>query len=305
MVTMTCDSGCDEGRGAMKDGAASWPAWVQDRVGARRPGRAVAKVLAMLGMRAREMSYASTAQAAAMAEVNVASVVRAAQSLGFSGWPALRAEVRSRYLSGLSAAQVLSEHDHTASGPARATLQREIHNLRELTDLIDEDQIARVARLVAAARVTLVLGSGSFAAPGVQLAHLAQTIGHDVRLHQTGGTALVNAATLLQPGDVLVVFHLWRSPHEILHAARVAAEGGAHVIVVADQMHPGFAQQATETLLVPSEGASMFPSLVAAITVVQAIVAALVAIDVRTAAAASDRIETLWRAFDLFPEHQD
>src|SRR5690625_4450253 len=226
----------EEKQGVIRHGEVSWPGWVQERVGTRRPGRAVAKVLAMLGMRAREMSYASTAQAAAMAEVNVATVVRAAQSLGFSGWPALRAEVRSRYLSGLSAAQVLFEHDHTADGPARATLQREIHNLRELTDLIDEDQIARVARLLADARVTLVLGSGSFAAPGVQLAHLAQTIGHDVRLHQAGGTALVNAANLLGVGDMLVVFHLWRSPREILHAAQTSVERGAHLVVVADQV---------------------------------------------------------------------
>lgn len=285
---------------AMTEGAA-WPAWVRDRLAGRRPGHAAAKVLALLATKQREMSYASTAAAARLAGVNVATVVRTAQLLEFSGWPALRAEVRSRFLSGLSAAQVLSEHDRTCAGPARSTVLRDLANLQGLSTLIDQDQVIRVARLIADARVTLVLGSGSFAAPGLQLAHLAQTIGHDVRLHQVGGTALVNAATLLRPGDVLVVFHLWRSPREVLNAATIAAEAGAAVVVVADHVRPEFAERATETLLVPSEGASMFPSLVAAITVVQAIVAALVALDPEGAALASDRIEGLWEHFDLFP----
>ncbi|MGC0273278.1 MurR/RpiR family transcriptional regulator [Pseudactinotalea sp. Z1739] len=283
------------------DEDATWPGWVQARVAGRRPGRGAAKVLALLGTQQREMSYASTAAAASLAGVNVATVVRTAQLLGFSGWPALRAEVRSRFLSGLSAAQVLSEHDPTSEGPARATVLRELANLQALSTMIDQDQIIRVAQLVADARVTLVLGSGSFAAPGLQLAHLAQTIGHDVRLHQVGGTALVNAATLLRPGDVLVVFHLWRSPREVLNAASIAAETGAAVVVVADHVRPEFAERATETLLVPSEGASMFPSLVAAITVVQSIVAALVGLDAEGAARASDRIEGRWEDFDLFP----
>lgn len=278
-----------------------WPGWVSARLEGRTPGKGTAKVLRALTTQPRQMSYASTAAAAHLADVNVATVVRAAQLLGFAGWPALRAEVRSRYLSSLSASEVLSEHDATADGPARATLRRDQRNLQEMTDLLDEEQITRVAHLIADARVTLVLGSGSFAAPGLQLAHLSQTLGHDVRLNRVGGTGLINAVSLLHPGDALVVFHLWRSPWEILHAVQIAADGGAKVIVVADQVRAELAQVATESVLVPSEGASMFPSLVAAITVVQSIEAALVVLDPSRAAAASDRVEALWETYDLFP----
>lgn len=285
----------------MSDDEVPWPAWVHVRLEGRSPGRGTAKVLAALATQPRQMSYASTSTAAHVAAVNVATVVRAAQLLGFTGWPSLRAEVRSRFLSGLSASEVLSEHDATADGPARATVRRDLRNLRELNELLDEDQIARVASYIADAPVTLVLGSGSFAAPGLQLAHMAQTIGHDVRLHRVGGTGLVNAASLLQPGDALVVFHLWRSPWEVLNAVRIAADGGASVIVVADQARSELAEVAAETVLVPSEGASMFPSLVAAITVVQSIEAALVSLAPERAARASDRVEALWERYDLFP----
>jgi DNA-binding MurR/RpiR family transcriptional regulator len=260
------------------------------------------KVLRALGTHPREMSFASTAQAAALAGVNAATVVRAAQLLGYSGWPPLRSEMRSRYLSGLSASEVLSEHGTAGGGPAWATLRRELQNLQDLALLLDEEQVQRVARLVFDARVTLVLGSGSFAAPGLQFSHLAQTLGHDVRLHRAGGTSLVNAVCLLQEGDCLLVFHLWRSPREIHNAMRIAAGAGVSLVLVSDQAGGDLSELSEELVLVPSEGSSMFPSLVAATTVVQATIASLVSLDPSAAAAASDRVEELWATYGLFPD---
>ncbi|WP_324241467.1 MurR/RpiR family transcriptional regulator [Pseudonocardia sp.] len=285
----------------MGDEGARVPAWVERRLAGREPGRGVAKVLRALAADPRRMSYASTAAAARAAQVNVATVVRAAQLLGFSGWPALRAEIRSRYLAGLSASQVLTEHA-TDDGPARATLRRELANLRDLSAVLDEEQIGRAARLLVDARVTLVLGSGSFAAPGLQLAHLAQTLGHDVRLQQVGGTGLLNAVSLLREGDCVVAMLLWRTPREVLDALGVARERGARVVVVSDRAGEPFSHLATELVQVPSEGAGMFPSVVAATTVVQAVVAAVVALDPAAARRASDGIQALWDRYGLFPD---
>lgn len=263
------------------------------------------KVLRALAAHPRTMSFASSAQAAALADVNAATVVRAAQLLGYSGWPPLRSEMRSRYLSGLSAAQVLSEHTPNSEGPASAALRRELENLQDLALVLDEDQLRRVARTVARARVTLVLGSGSFAAPGLQFSHLAQTLGHDVRLCRAGGTALINAVSLLHEGDCLIVFHLWRGPLEIRNAMRIAANARANVLLVSDQAGGELSELSQEVVLVPSEGSSMFPSLVAATTVVQATIASLVALDEAAAAAASDRVEELWKTYHLFPSLND
>lgn len=277
------------------------PEWIRARLGSQSPGRGTAQVLTRLHTHPRQMSFASTAEAAQLAGVNAATVVRAAQLLGFSGWPPLRSEMRSRYLSGLSASEVLAEHDAGRDGPAWATLRRDVRNLQELALTLDEEQIARVAQTLAAARVTLVLGSGSFAAPGLMLAHLAQTIGHDVRLHRAGGTSLFNAISLLGEGDALVVFHLWRTPTQILNAM-AAAPPGVRVILVGDQARSDLVELSDELVLIPSEGSSMFPSLVAAVTVAQATIAALVAIDGPAAAAASDRAEQLWTRYGVFPD---
>lgn len=283
----------------MSEHVLSLPKWVEARLAGRTPGRGVARVLALLSTQPRELSFASTSAAAGLAGVNVATVVRAAQFLDFSGWPALRAEVRSRYLSGLSAAEVLTEHVTAEERPVWGTIRRDLLNLQELAQIIDEQQLLRTARLVASARTTVVLGSGSFAAPGLQLSHLAQTIGHDVRLQQVGGTALFNTVNLLGPQDCLVVFQLWRTPKDILHAIEVATHNGCRTVLIGDQtpQHP-----ADEVILMPSEGASMFPSLVGAITIVEALIAGIVTVDGENAARASDATERLWARYGLFPE---
>jgi DNA-binding MurR/RpiR family transcriptional regulator len=280
--------------------------WLHARLEHREPTPGAMKVIRALVTHAREMSYASTAEAADRAGVNAATVVRAAQMLGFSGWPALRAEVRSRYLSGLSASEVLSEHAGGVDSPAWAAVRGDLRNLQELAQVLDVAQVERVARLIHDADRTVVLGSGSFAAPGLQLTHIGQTIGYDVRLHREGGTSLLNAVSLLGEGDCLVIYRLWRSPREVMNAGRVAKDRGARVVVVADRSTADVLELADELVLVPSEGASMFPSLTAPGTITHAVLASLVAMDEERARRASDRVEALWAEFGLFaPVHED
>jgi DNA-binding MurR/RpiR family transcriptional regulator len=298
MSTSSTDTG--EGEDPVPAAASGLQEWLRERLTGRAPSQSALKVLRALTTHPHEMSYASTAEAAALAGVNVASVVRAAQLLGLTGWPALRAEARSRYLAGLSASEVLSAHAAAAQSPAWGALRGDLRNLRELAQVLDDAQVERVAQLLHDAKATLVLGSGSFAAPGLQLAHIAQTVGYDVRLQREGGTALLNAVSLLGRGDCLVVFSLWRSPREIFGAARVAAAREVKVVLVSDQSSQELLDLADELVLVPSEGASMVPSLTASVTVVHAILAALIALDEPHARQASDHAEGLWTSLGLF-----
>lgn len=82
----------------------------------------IATVLDVIAGQPRLASYASAAEVAERAGVNTATVVRAAQSLGFDGWLSLRAEVRSRYLASLTALEILAERadrsERACAGPA-------------------------------------------------------------------------------------------------------------------------------------------------------------------------------------------
>ena len=77
------------------------------------------------------------------------------------------------------------------------------------------------------------------------------------------------------------------------------------LVVIGDHARPGITTLADEFVLVPSEGASMFPSLTATTSVVQAVLAGLVALDEQRARRGFDEAEALWTRFDLFPAEED
>lgn len=276
------------------------PTWVSDRLQGRTLGPGAVRVIETLDLQPQLASYASTAEIAERAGVNIATVVRAAQALGFSGWSQLRQEVRSRYLASLSAVQVLSEHSSPGASRTRDAVRQDISNLESLAGSIEPEQIAAIARRLAEAGKTLVIGTGSFIVPGLQLAHVGQTMGLDIRFGRGGGTTLFNEIGLLGPGDAVVVFSFWWNAREILQAARVASRAGAEIIVISDRRTTPFTELADQTVAVASEGASTFPSLAAALTVVHCLLAEIADQNEDRVRAALARAEAIWRDNNLF-----
>ncbi|WP_017556782.1 MurR/RpiR family transcriptional regulator [Nocardiopsis baichengensis] len=275
------------------------PDWIEEALAGGRLGRAAERVVRVLRDDPRFASYASTAELAGRAEVNVATVVRAAQQLGFSGWPALRVELRSRYLASLSAGEVLAEHAGTAD-PVREAVRSDREALRTLDRTLEPERVRALAGAVHGARRTLVLGSGTFAAPGLQLSHAAGIMGYDVEMRDVGGTALVSALARMDAGDLVVVCDLWRVPRAIRAAARIAAERSVSTAVITDRRDSPLVEGAEHVIVVPSEGVGMFPSLTAAMAVVHGVLAELTRIGGDRALQAVRRTEHLWEEAELF-----
>ena len=276
------------------------PEWVRERVSGVSVGRGARQVIEVLDLHPQIASYASTADVAWRARVNEATVVRTAQLLGFQGWPALRLEVRSRYLASLSAGQVLNEHLAQSRSSAADAIRQDVANLESLIRGVDVAEIGAVAELLTSCRRGVVVGSGTFAAPGVQLSHMAQTMGYDLRLQTGGATALFNEAALLGPDDCLVVMSFWWVPKHVVAAAQIAVDNGCAVVLVSDRRTSPLAPLAKHTLIAPSEGASLFPSLTAPMTIVHCILAEMVSRDEPRVRATVERNERLWRQHDLF-----
>jgi DNA-binding MurR/RpiR family transcriptional regulator len=111
---------------------------------------------------------------------------------------------------------------------------------------------------------------GSIASVGIALAHNLAIAGHDA--HQVADPAvLANTLAHLQPGDLLVAVKCWQIYTSTLEALQVA----------------------------DSNGVGFFPSLVAALSVAQAIVVELSTIDPVATREALTRAEQQWDNFGL------
>ncbi|PXY28470.1 RpiR family transcriptional regulator [Prauserella muralis] len=273
--------------------------WVSARAADATLGPAASRVVDILATQPRLASYASTAELAERASVNVATVVRTARALGFEGWPHLRLELRNRYLTSLSARQLLAEE---AGDLPLAAIRRDLENLETLAHTVDTGAIRAVARAIDRARRTVVLGSGTFAAPGVQLAHGSTSMGRDVLMERHFGTHLANTVARLGEDDCLVAVNLWWLPTQVLEAVRIAHEAGTTTCVVTDLRTSPLVAVADHVVVVPSEGVSSFPSVTAAMAVVHGILAELAQLGGDATRRAMERTETTWSRMGLFGE---
>ena len=272
--------------------------WFEGLMLGRKASPGTDAVLNILRTDAGRASFMSTQDLASRANVNVATVVRAAQFLGFSGWSSLKSELRHRYLASLTAEKLLVERSVPPSGPAGASMTTDVQNMARLAHTMRPEQLARAAAILGAAERTIVLATGSYAAAGFQLAHVGQWMGRDIELHTASGTALVNRLRMLRPGDCLVSCNLWRASKFVLEVVRVAAQRGIRIVAIADRQ-TGITDLAEVALVVPSEGVTFMPSTVAAVATVQALLAELSSIDPERTMAALRETEDLWGELDL------
>lgn len=274
----------------------SFEAWLRARVPERGLSAKATDVLDVLLSHPRRVSYSSAAETAGLAGVNVATVSRTAQALGFGGWTALQQELRARLLTALSAPEVAAP-EHIDGELGAASLRRDLESLAVLTRRLDEQQIHTVAKAIAQARKVLIVAHGSYVAIGTALSHNVRLAGYDAMV--VHDPDLANAVSRVEPGDLVVVISFWRLYKNTVTAAEEAHRRGARVFVLADAASPALIDVAEELLLVPAEGAAFFPSLTPGLALAQAIVAQLSTVDPVRTRRSIEAAQAQWSRFGL------
>lgn len=283
----------------------SLESWVEDLALHASLGTRASRVVSVIASQPRLASCATGREIAERAGVNIATVTRTAQSLGFTGWPDLQLELRGRYLGSLSAGDVLHEHAdlaHTAADPILAAFRADASNLALAARTMDLDAARAIADAILGASQTLVLGSGSYLAPGVMLAQFAGYLGLNVEPDLMAGTYRASRLMGMSPGDALVVFNVWRLPHEILAATRFAKERGLVTCVITDRRASPLAEAGDHVVVIPSEGVAHFPSMTAAFALVHGLLNEIVTRDPRGARRTTAATEDSWRRLNLMAD---
>ncbi|TWG08009.1 MurR/RpiR family transcriptional regulator [Saccharopolyspora dendranthemae] len=272
-------------------------AWLRGRVPERGLRSKGASVLEVLLTQPRRVSYSSAAETAELAGVNVATVSRTAQALGFSGWSDLQQELRARYLSSLSAPEVAAAQQ-TEGELGGASLRRDLDSLALLNRRFDEQLIRTIAEAIARARRVVIVANGSYYSVGSALGHNVQLAGYEATVVHDDAE-LANALSRTEPGDVLIAISFWRLYQSTVTAAEEAHARGARVFALTDAASPALTAASEEVVLIPAEGVAFFPSLAPGLAVAQAIAAQLSAVDPERTRRSIEAAETQWSRFRL------
>ncbi len=218
----------------------------------------------------------SVARFAERAGVSPPTVTRFITKLGFKGYPefqeSLRHEIQARLSSPLARYRDEPKHDSAVNH----SLEVSTHNLKATLELLsDRDVKEAVALLADVRRRVMVLGGRVSATLARYLAGQLHLLRPGIGLVDAERSAPAQQLIDMRKTDVLVVFDYRRYQPDTIECARVAAGRGCDVILFTDPWLSPASAFARQVLVTSVETVGPFDSLVGAMAVVEALIAAV------------------------------
>jgi DNA-binding MurR/RpiR family transcriptional regulator len=218
----------------------------------------------------------SVARFAERASVSPPTVTRFITKLGFRGYPefqeSLRREVQSRLSSPLARYRDEPKRDSAVDD----ALDVAARNLKSTTELLSERDFNEAVSVLADVRRRVLVLGGRVSAPLARyLAGQLHLLRPGVDLVDAERSAPAQHVIDMRKTDVLVVFDYRRYQADTIESARLAAGRGCNVVLFTDPWLSPASAFARQVLVTSVETVGPFDSLVGAIAVVEAVVAAV------------------------------
>ena len=218
----------------------------------------------------------SVARFAERAGVSPPTVTRFITKLGFRGYPefqeSLRREVQSRLSSPLTRYRDEPKRDSAVDHALDVAAQ----NLKSTTELLSDRDFSEAVSVLADVRRRVLILGGRVSAPLARyLAGQLHLLRPGMELVDAERSAPAQHLIDMRKTDVLVVFDYRRYQSDTIESARLAAGRGCNVILFTDPWLSPASAFARQVLVTSVETVGPFDSLVGAIAVVEAVVAAV------------------------------
>jgi DNA-binding MurR/RpiR family transcriptional regulator len=242
-------------------------------------------------------AFSTASEIARLCEVSEATVVRFAQELGFSGYPALQKEVRRILRADLKGTDRLQLAERSAApGPLDPVIAKERENIAALAEGFDAAALAAAAKALRGARRVLVVGDRATASLAFHLWFALDKLGLPVTRAQ--GTEALDALGRMGAPDAVVVIGFPRYLRSLVALLGFAGTRGVKRIVVTDS--PFSTLRGEIALHAPAESASFVAFHAAPLILLNALVQQVVAADRDAARRALAAFEATAEAGEYF-----
>lgn len=238
-----------------------------------------------------------------MVNVSESTVVRFAAELGYDGYPAMQKVLQEMIRSKLTAVQRMEVSNDRIAGHdvLPLVMQSDIEKLRMTMEEISREDFAAAVDAIVAAKRLYILGVRSANALSTFLAFYFHLIFEDVRHVQTSlASEMFEQMLRVGPEDVVIGISFPRYSTRTVRAMEFARDQGATVIAVTDSELSPLAETATCKLLAKSDMASFVDSLVAPLSVLNALIVAVGRKKNAETAATFQKLEHIWDEYQVY-----
>jgi len=252
-------------------------------------------------------AYMTASKLGSIVHVSESTVVRFAIELGFAGYPefqhALQEIVRTKLTSfqRIEVTNNLIGDGDVLSKVLLADADKIKHTLED----IDRDAFNEAVDRIVDAKDIYILGVRASSSLAGFLAHGLRMIFDNVKFVQTtSGSEMFEQIMSIKSEDVMIAVSFPRYSKRIIHAVNFAHNAGADVIAITDSLASPIAPQANQVLTAKSDMASFVDSLVAPLSIVNAIIVAVSRKKQEDLKIRLRQLEEIWDEYDVYDKTQ-
>lgn len=266
------------------------------------------RIAAFITEAPEEAAYMTASRLGEVAGVSESTVVRFAVQLGFGGYPGLYRAMQESLQKRLTSVQrVRVANDRLPDDKLLdAVLNRDAEQIRTTLETIDRDAFDSAVEAILSAGKIYILGMRSSFSLAQFMEYYFSLIFSNVQLvRNAGGSEIFEQMMSIGQGDTVIAVSFPRYSSRIVNAVDFACRSGAKVIAITDSLSSPIAQKAYAALCAKSNMASFADSLVAPLSIINALIAAIGKKKQAEISATLARLETVWDEYHVYDKHGD
>ena len=235
--------------------------------------------------------------------VSESTVVRFACELGFDGYPALRQTMQSAVRVHLTSVQRMEITSGRLGERARldTVLAEDEERIRYTSEHISRESFEQAVNALLGARRIYIIGMRSCSALAEFLNFYFSLMFEQVTLvRTTSGSEVFEQLMHISDEDVLIAISFPRYSTRIINAADYAVSTGAKLISITDGMSSPIAEKAYAALTAKSDMASFADSLVAPLSIINALIAAVAQKKNTEISEKLRKLEEVWDEYNVY-----
>ena len=240
--------------------------------------------------------------------VSESTVVRFAVDLGFDGYPSMQKAMQEMVLNRLTSVQRIEVANDRIGNQdvVSMVLQSDIEKLRQTAENVDRKEFQAAVDAVLGAKNIYILGVRSVAPLANFLGYYLNYMFNNVRTVTASGTSeMFEQIVGIGREDVVIAFSFPRYSAATLKAAQYCRSTGATVIAITDNREAPLAQSADRVICAKSDMVSLVDSLVAPLSVVNALIVAIASKREKELHRTFDALERIWDQYHVYEKRDE
>lgn len=237
--------------------------------------------------------------------VSESTVVRFAIELGFEGYPELQKALQELIKTRLTTVQriELSGDLNSEESVLRGVLKADIDNIRSTLEKINSDAFNEIVTKIVSARKIYIVGLRSSTTLAEFLGFYLNFILDNVSVVTYGVSDIFEQLLRMEKDDLIIGIGFPRYSSGTVEALKYAKDNGASVIALTDSLLSPLAAEADYTLLAKSNMASFVDSLVAPMSVINALIVAVGLREKGNISRYFEKLESMWDEHNVYTDN--